>query len=1158
MARFRSKASVPKGRPTQSPPDLDEFEAVLRLLTGRPGLPDKVPEIVTELYRLVLTLQVACPSMRVHLHMSGSTRDGAQWLPLIDDAVLADENAMHVLTSLYNFIHAESSMVYSTERLSTRRKRRAVCGGAASTGPGMEVDTESDKSGGDGSSPAPAQPRTDFETTRREGLVDSGEEAAASVPGEVVSPTAAATDGAATVPPNAAGADIDAASAAPAPNASTGLVAVASANMSATVEPGWLVPRDATCEALEELLNESSGVMGVLSDCMAEVRSALCGEYDVSLNKASTIVHFLKWWPCQPVPGKRSKPLPFGVRVPIRLVPVTSRRLDLSQEGTKDVFLDAPWPARGSPREAWVATFLLLYEKSHQARVTISIVTAKAKTVNRIGGMSSSVKKHGNYLASSIDDGSSGKVSGCGDGGALVSEIPTGNLEGAYGEGSEEGLGGGDSTDEKLRCEMGGGAVSDGDAAMSDVIVAGSGVTVEKEGASVTDQPAAAEVAVNGASAADKEMSIGGDASAVNGAAGRGGAAATAGAGPPPSVAEKDDDASRAQVLARLQAMRAARMQAAVQQKQIQQGLLKVGAKPKVVVYNAGNDDATAATKRPSGRAGKKALKQRHPRDVRKDVVARAAADREKADAERDAKREVDGSAAKSAASAKAKRARVVHVSRAEAPNDDGKSETTITFISTKLKNVHVYDVDVRQQLDNVRDSVASFGVKRDRSAALPSISSMCSTLHGMKQKDFEKKWKMPALVARSYVFKLCLLTASEYKTVVDAQSNIYTLLTKEQVTEAEVVLQTGSQSIATIDVDQPSSFCLEARSSEYKDEIFYLTSATIADMLALHRAASYKSVLLKNSQFVLRTSKMHTVGTAMELSTGEDAEDVALDVLGSLLDTPVSEEVFKPFTPVGALEQLPYCPVFSSDLRNALMEEFMTDAILDANLVVLREWCSINNKAFYPLLCQQASSVIGHTDYDVSLPAAIKNIELIARSVSACCATKYGFLINIKQRHWIGAVVDVVDHKVIFYDSMPGLKETEAAMPNVLSRLKLFGAMMRDASKRLERDRPAKKVFHKKTVKLPRQSDGYNCGPFAFSRLFHSAHSTSPTLRGNFGDAVRLAMVHNVFASGEQYRRARRAVEEDAAKVGEKGEPKGGEQGKPKGAEQGEPQGDV
>jgi len=701
---------------------------------------------------------------------------------------------------------------------------------------------------------------------------------------------------------------------------------------------------------------------------------------------------------------------------------------------------------------------------------------------------------------------------------------------------------------------MGDGAESDGDAAMSEVIVAGSGVTGEKEGASVTDQQAAAEVAVNGASAAAKEMSIGGDASAVNGAAGHGGAAATAGAEPFPSVAENDDDASRAQVIARLQAMRAARMQAAVQQKQIQQGLLKVGAKPMVVVHNAGNNDATAAAKRPSGRAGKKALKQRHPRDVRIDVVARAAADREKADAERDAKSEVDGSAAKSAASAKAKRARVVHVSRAEAPTDDGKSETNITFISIKLKNVHVYDGDVRQQLDNMRDSVASFGVRRDHSAALPRISSKCSTLHVMKHKDFEKKWNIPALVARSYVFKLCLLTASEYKTMVDTQSIIYTLLTQEQVTEAEVVLQTGSQSITAIDVDQPSSFCLEARSSEYKEKIFYLTSATIADMLALHRAASYKSVPLKNSNFVLRTSKMHTVGTAMELSTEKDAEDVAVDVLGFLLDTPVSEEVFKPFIPVGALEHLPYCPVSSKDMRNALMEEFMTEAILGANLVVLREWYSVNKKAFYPLLFQQAFSVIGHTDYDVSLPAAIKNIELIALSVSACCATKYGFLINIKQGHWIGAVVDVVDHKVIFYDSMPGLKETEAAMLDVLSRLKQFGAMMRDASKRLERDLQAKKVFHRKTVKLPRQSDGYNCGQFAFSSLFHSAHSTSPTLRGSFGDAVRLAMVHNVFASGERYRRARRAVEVDAAKVGEKGEPKGGEPGGSKGGGQGEP----
>jgi len=90
---------------------------------------------------------------------------------------------------------------------------------------------------------------------------------------------------------------------------------------------------------------------------------------------------------------------------------------------------------------------------------------------------------------------------------------------------------------------------------------------------------------------------------------------------------------------------------------------------------------------------------------------------------------------------------------------------------------------------------------------------------------------------------------------------------------------------------------------------------------------------------------------------------DVQEEVLSFLMDLKVEEEVLNPESFAGAAEQLPYCPVFSSDSRRALSPAFMTYAIIDGNAVILREWCGSNNIKFYPLLCQQASSFIGETD---------------------------------------------------------------------------------------------------------------------------------------------------------------------------------------------------
>ena len=1083
-------------------------------------MPDKVVDVVTELYRLVLMLQGLCPSMRVHLHLSGSTRDGAEWLPLLDDAVLADDGAMHVLTCLYNFIHAESSMLFATERLAYARKRRAVSVAEVAADPAQST------AAGDGPmgvSDSKSRARSDFqqldgddkvtpggggggEGAQMEGVAAPGVEGAGAdgVGGVFSGGDDARTSGGAECGSHVAGDDGRGDRAMGDVRASTTALEVPSAagprsgSPPASGRPDEHIPSDLATDALRRLFDESPAVMGALRDCVTDVRLVVCIDYGVSSNKSATIVNVLPWWPRAATGGGRPTPAPLRVKVPCALVPVTGRRLDMSQTKSEIYTLDVPWPRRGSKRGAWVAAFLVLFDKCAVAKRHIDTIIAKAKAL-RAAGRTGAVDDGGSSASSESDEEGSGGATGGTD-----SSMDTGDGSGLDKD-DNTGAGGGDRMDKKGGEDTN---TEDGDGASGDGVGSASGAGI--------DGSDCGDGAVGGVAAGHARSQVG--------------------------ATQDGNDGSRAHAQGLLAAMHAARKRAALQQKQIEEGLLKVGAKPKGGASPGAAKGSTGAKGAAHGAAAgrsadKKARKKRHPRDVKNDEEANGGGGGRPPTPQ--SKRSGAGGKGVTDGVDVAKRvnkpaagpscARVVHATSAAATNNGRDNPTdTVSYVSTELANVHVYDVNTLEQLDNVRKNVKQFSVVRERSAMLPSISASCSSMVAMSHATFSKDWKPHHLnAAAKYDFKLCLLTAPEYEIVVAAQANIYTMISVEQLKVAECLLKVGMQSVSSINVEQPSAFCLEVRSTVQTDPTFYMTSSTIADMQRMHEAVAVKAALAVNVDFVAAVSKLPAVGTAMDLTTGADVADVQEEVLSSLMDLKVDEEVLNPETLAGAAEKLPYCPVFSSDIRRALSPTFMTDAIIDGNAVILREWCGSNNSTFYPLLCQQASSFIGQTDYDVGAADATINIKRIARSAAACTATQYGMVINIKQRHWISAVVDVVDHKVNIYDSLPGLEITNAAMPTVLNRLKLFGRMMRDTDGRANEGRPPQLAFHKNTVKIPKQSCTYNCGAFAFARIFHVAHSNGPCLRGSFGDPVRLAMVHNIFVNGRRYRQARHGAQD-------------------------------
>jgi len=110
----------------QSPPNFEELRALLSVISGRAQVSDNATTLIMEIFRLVRLLQVEFRPILVHLHLSGSTPAGAEWMALLDDAINDKPQAVRIMSRVYNYIHAESSMVFATETLAVSRKRKAI------------------------------------------------------------------------------------------------------------------------------------------------------------------------------------------------------------------------------------------------------------------------------------------------------------------------------------------------------------------------------------------------------------------------------------------------------------------------------------------------------------------------------------------------------------------------------------------------------------------------------------------------------------------------------------------------------------------------------------------------------------------------------------------------------------------------------------------------------------------------------------------------------------------------------------------------------------------------------------------------------------------------------------------------------------------------
>jgi len=944
---------------------------------------DNATTLIMEIFRLVRLLQVEFRPILVHLHLSGSTPAGAEWMALLDDAINDKPQAVRIMSRVYNYIHAESSMVFATETLAVSRKRKAI---------------EASKLVGSGSSNAMSATTEQRDGERPHDAVaaesrgvspDGGSDR---VPGGAVADTCGrgAVDGVGGLPrdqpvhSNGCRADHSAARPPLFPAASNAL-------KTAFSPPIPHVPSKEAENALWDMLSNSSSPVGDIRACGTKTRGRVCLDVGVSANYAYKVMEKLPWWPrLRERVGNKTHHL-FHVLTRSRLIPVTTRSVDANAPGIEDVCVPILWPSRASKVSAIVAMLLLLYDKQPGAKEEIDYYVA---TVVAGQGLVASVG------GSEVDD------SACSSGSEAVSSGSS--SDGAEGVGSP-----------------------------SKHVAA-----KERRAALHASRSRAAKVAHKGrkmvCTAAKRARTEARD-------------------------VDSDSDANA----------------------DAKSGGCKGADK------NASSGTSAKGTRRGSSRASKS---------------ARSATKLTKDNSEASSTWTLDSTSSLMLASS----------------IKTGSTTSVIPYTSTEpLSTDNSYPAQVDVQL--TKKAFESFKTADPTKQAGISVADAVIGLRAVSHDELNYDWEPPPEFKDLYKLELVLVTEGQHKAIADSQQQVKFLLSPKQVEEAKRLLLFAGEKVGTIDIDSPSRFCIKACIKEplLDENPMLLTYSTLANMSIIHEAEANARVTAGNISFARRVARSSAAGTSNVVADGADIKYSVEKMLDAFLKSAYSATVFK-FCSSDGMDRHDRCTVVGSDIRVALQTEYMTDAIIDANALCLRDWCDENNEDFYPLLAEEATSIIGCNGPEVSVDNATTFINKLADDVTVCEATQYGFMICVLRKHWVSAIVDVADHKIDIYDSYPGMQCMTKTMPTIVSRLKLFGQLLRDAAGRKKTIRPTIKGFQRKTHANLKQSDGYNCGPFSFSRLAHAARSKHPSMRGTFGDILRVYMVANVFTYGAKYDRLR------------------------------------
>lgn len=404
---------------------MEQLRELIKVLLGVAAIKEDVADIVSELFKLFHKLEVRCPQLSCHFHVSGvSQRTGDTFFVVVyDAAIMASVEAKRVIKAVYTHLHSETSMVMTSAlfRNSLARSPRLPSGsGAQVPAAAAPVANNADTMGASGNTSAHIDnlPQANGSTSdgatggRRAAIagalqpLGNGQQpdpAALRAGGDDSIPNAKhlhAHDAREWAPPGGEGVVEQEAEGRAEGDKRLALVASAPPSLSAAgatelggfagagvgfAPPAVHVPSEKASAAVEDLFTAvKGGWVGILRSTLSAVLLALVAFR--GLPSKASLQGMLVWWPLamgsrnggdgqesatrkrgrRGPAGDRLMPHPFPVEVQRRHNPPGERRRDaLNVEDVDYIALSEVAPARShlTPINEVVAMLLLLFDK---------------------------------------------------------------------------------------------------------------------------------------------------------------------------------------------------------------------------------------------------------------------------------------------------------------------------------------------------------------------------------------------------------------------------------------------------------------------------------------------------------------------------------------------------------------------------------------------------------------------------------------------------------------------------------------------------------------------------------------------------------------------------------------------------------------------------
>lgn len=371
--------------------EMEKMRELLRRLLGVSAISADLSDVVSRLFQTVLELEVKCPQLVCHLHVSGVSQvTGDSFFVVLHDAALqASRSARRVINSVYTHLHSEGAMAL-TSAIWLQDQRRAAAPSRPSPAPG----TISTPVNGQATPSLPAAPAAGEESASA-----TGSGAAAAEPASIVDAVGGLPYVGTPAPPaGAPGAVVDGVGkdggtdnaidrgdppaptpGSPQPPPTVDAVALLSSGFT---QPAVHVPSELGRQQVEALFTlRNNGWTRVLRETLASMRSVLCGHYHLA--GRPRLQGMLKWWPINlnaraeaggsraadvPAVGRRARiaqctPFPYRVLVEGRNLKIRERVRNKDDMVEETVEVSSIVPPRSELLYGVVATILLLLDK---------------------------------------------------------------------------------------------------------------------------------------------------------------------------------------------------------------------------------------------------------------------------------------------------------------------------------------------------------------------------------------------------------------------------------------------------------------------------------------------------------------------------------------------------------------------------------------------------------------------------------------------------------------------------------------------------------------------------------------------------------------------------------------------------------------------------